>query len=296
LAGVIWADLVREIGGDLERETCGDLVGKIVGDFAGDIRDDLAGEIRGDLAGEICGDLAGEIRGDLAGEIRSDSEGEIRGDFNGVFAVSSVLLLPDFLTGVLPARCFRRLSDVSLTTTIGASVMAAAFSKDFVSGSSVSSGRNFLGRPLRSTRFSTIVSVAVSCGFFFLISGKTISSPVFWRDFATGVVWTPCGSSFEDFQPPRPPILPLLPPNWPVAPSIGRRLLPIIKDSSSVSFFADLSFSPFRLAVVATGLTNTFSFGERLFIFLSFFRHFFVFRLTRGGDDSGVGFASTGTA
>jgi hypothetical protein len=235
----------------------------------------------------------------LAGEIRSDSEGEIRGDFNGVFAVSSVLLLPDFLTGVLPARRFRRLSDVSLTTTSGASVMAAAFSKDFVSGSSVSGGRNFLGRPLRSTRFSTIVSVAVSCVIFFLISGKTISSPVLLAGFrkrgrldplrifllrfsaskatnsASAASKSACSSRID--------------------PGIGPRHLPIIKDSSLVSFFADLYFSPFRLAVVATGLTNTFSFGERLFIFLSFFRHLFVFRLTRGGDDSGVGFASTGT-
>ncbi len=166
--------MTGEILGDLADELRGDLVGEIGGDLAGDIRDDLVGEIRDDLVGEIRGDLTGEIRGDL--------EGEIRGDFNGAFAVSSVLILTDFLTDELLARRLRGLSVVALPTASGASVMAAAFSKDFVSGSSVSGGRNFLGRPLRSTRFSTIVSVAVSCGFFFLISGTTIPS----ADFSAG--------------------------------------------------------------------------------------------------------------
>jgi hypothetical protein len=170
--------LTGEILGDLADELRGDLVGEI----GGDIRDDLVGEIRDDLVGEIRGDLTGEIRGDLAGEIRGDLEGEISGDFNGAFAVSSVLLLHHFLTNELLARRFRGLSVVALPTSSGASVMAAAFSKDFISGSSISGGRNFLGRPLRSTRFSTIVSVAVSCAFFFLISGTTIPS----ADFSAG--------------------------------------------------------------------------------------------------------------
>ena len=269
--------MTGEIFGDLADKLRGNLAGEIGGDLAGDIRDDLVGEIRDDFAGEIRGDFAGEIRGDL--------EGEISGDFNGAFAVSSVLLLHHFLTNELLARRFRGLSVLALPTASGASVMAAAFSKDFVSGSSVSGGRNFLGRPLRSTRFSTIVSVAVSCVIFFLISGKTISSPVLLAGFrkrgrldplrifllrfsaskatnsASAASKSACSSRID--------------------PGIDRRRLPIIKDLSSVSFFADLSISPFRLAVVATGLTNTFSFGERLFIFLSFFRHFFVFRLTR---------------
>jgi hypothetical protein len=142
----------------------------------------LVGEIRDDFAGEIRGDFAGEIRGDFAGEIRGDLEGEISGDFNEAFAVSPVLLLHHFLTNELLARRFRGLSVVALPAASGASVMAAAFSKDFVSDSFVSGGRNFLDRPLRSTRFSKIVSVAVSCGFFFLISGTTIPS----ADFSAG--------------------------------------------------------------------------------------------------------------
>ncbi len=153
-----------------------------MGDLADELRGGLVGEIRGDLTGEVRGDLTGEIRGDFAGEIRGDLEGEISGDFNGAFAVSSVLLLHHFLTNELLARRFRRLSVVALPAASGASVMAAAFSKDFVSGSSISGGRNFLGRPLRSTRFSTVPSVSVSCGFFFLISGTTIPS----ADFSAG--------------------------------------------------------------------------------------------------------------